>query len=62
MVVIFMVPVLMGVGVGRCAPSAFYLTAIADRRAVLDDSGRGSARRARCSWSTCFRRGARVTC
>lgn len=29
MVVIFMTPVLAGVGVGRCAPAAFYLTAVA---------------------------------
>jgi ABC-2 type transport system permease protein len=28
MVVIFMVPVLMGVGIGRCAPPAFYATAL----------------------------------
>ena len=29
MVVIFMMPVLMGVGLGRCAPPGFYITAVA---------------------------------
>ena len=29
MVVIFMAPVLVGIGVGRCAPLAFYATAVA---------------------------------
>jgi ABC-2 type transport system permease protein len=28
MVIIFMIPVLMGVGVGRCAPPGFYVTAL----------------------------------
>ena len=42
MVVIFLVPVLLGVGVARCAPPSFYLTAIAHGRAVRRHSGRAS--------------------
>ena len=41
MVVIFMTPVLLGIGAARCAPPAFYADGGADRRAVRHHSGRG---------------------
>ena len=40
MVVVFLLPVLLGVGVARCAPCMFYVTALADGGAVLRHSCR----------------------
>ena len=62
MVVIFMTPVLAGIGVGRCAPLGVLSHRRGDGRAVCHDSRRARVRRARCSSSTCFRRAAPATC
>ena len=45
MVVVFLVPVLIGVGRAKCAAWSFYRDRAADRRAVLDHPGRRRHRR-----------------
>ena len=57
MVVVFLLPVLAGVGVARCAPAGFYLTAgLAIPPFVVIPVALGAP--SRSCWSTSFRRGA----
>ena len=48
MVVVFLAPVLAGVGLARCAPLSFYLVAVLTVVPFVDHSGRAGLDRSRC--------------
>ena len=61
MVVAFVLPVLLGLGLARCAPLGYYLTAVLDPGALRRDPVGGRLPSSRWSSSASSPRGARAT-